>query len=51
MGRKKLDEKEKIKQIHPGVEGWRIDQLGGKEQCELICVDHLKRLTKKRVRF
>ena len=51
MGRKKLDDKERKRKIQPVIEGWRLDQLGGDKVCELLCVDFLKRKTRKRIKI
>ena len=50
MGRKKLNDEDKVRQIQPCIEGWRLDQLGGDKQCEILCVEYIKKKTKKRIR-
>jgi len=51
MGRPKLNDLDKKRKIQPVVEGWRLDQLGGDKQCELLCVEYIKKKTKKRIRI
>jgi hypothetical protein len=50
MGRPKLNDEDKKRKIQPMVEGWRLDQLGGDNMVTLMCVEFIKKKTKKRIR-